>query len=118
MRYEIDGGLLLIDQGTATDPALIMEVLGRAFSDNRLQPGAGILWDARQAPAQASATRMQGMLAGMASHPGGSDRRFALLVANARQFGVTRMLAAYAESYGIGVRPFFDVGEARFWLEG
>jgi hypothetical protein len=116
ITYDVEGSVLVIHQNGETDPQQIARAIGTALTDPALPPGASMLWDARSAPAQASAATMKRMLQGFAGIGARLSRRFALLVASDLQFGVSRMLATYAEGYGIEVCCFYDPEAARAWL--
>lgn len=116
ITYRIDGPILIVEQNRETDPRRIGGAVARALADPALPPQAHMLWDARDAPAQADASTMKRLLEGFAAIGTRLSNRFAVLVANDVQFGVSRMLAAYADEYDVEVDCFYDPDEARAWL--
>ncbi|XOV87650.1 MAG: hypothetical protein ACFHX7_22300 [Pseudomonadota bacterium] len=116
MTHEIDGEILIIRQGNVTDPAEILVALGKAFADPALAPGSSLLWDATDAPAQASANKIESLLRSVGAGESPLARRCAMVVATALQHGVSRIFAAYAAEAGVDARVFHDLEEAKNWL--
>jgi hypothetical protein len=114
--YEIDGDILLIHQNGVTDPEKIVQAMGIALKEPDLLPCSHLLWDAVDAPAQASAEKMKKLLAGIGSANSILSSRFALVVASKLQYGVSRMFTVYAEDQGITSKVFYDIVEAKKWL--
>lgn len=116
MAHEIDGRILIIRQNGVTDAEEIIQAMNAAVADPRLQAGSHVLWDATDAPAQASAKKIRRLVAGFGSLSDKLSSRFAIVVENQIQFGVSRMLSAYSELVDVEVRVFFDVPTAKDWL--
>ncbi len=115
IRYEIDGEVLIIRQNGVTDPVLIAETLAAALADAKLLPKSHLLWDATDAPAQASADKMKAFVRSFDEMPQLSGR-IAMLVATDLQWGVSRMFSVYAEDAGSTAAVFYEADEAMRWL--
>jgi hypothetical protein len=118
MSHEIDGNVLVIRQNGVTDPEIIISAMSKALADPLLLQDSHLLWDATDAPAQASADKMNMLLKGVSSVGGRLSGLMAFVVGTQLQYGVSRMFSVYAESVGMQAMVFYDLDEAKSWLQG
>lgn len=116
ITYTIDRDVLIIDQNGVTDPADIRQVLKQALADPRLAGGSHLLWDATEAPAQASADKMRSLIGGRWDRSSPLSNRIAMLVTTDLQYGLSRMFSAHADEAGYRVEVFCDKDDALQWL--
>ena len=117
IEHEIDGPILVIHQNGVTDPDEIIRGMNTAFLDPRLEPESHLLWNAVDAPAQATSEKMRMLLHDVRLKSDKLSSRCAMVVASEHQYGVSRMFSAYAEGVGVDVEVFYDFDEAKVWLK-
>lgn len=118
MHYEIRDNVLTIHQGRENDEQQILRIVGEALRDPALPAGSHLIWNATQAPAQASKEKMKRLIAGLALAGDRLSLRLAVVVSNRLQFGLARMLEAYGEGAGVKVWVCEDLEEARSLVLG
>lgn len=116
ITYEIDADILVIRQNGTTDTSEIQKMMSTALKDPLLTKGSHLLWDARDAPANASTNKMKSLLHIPGSSAGILSGNIAMLVTSDRQYGVARIFSVYAEEAGVTVKVLHNEQEAKDWL--
>ena len=85
-------------------------------NDPRLQPGLGVLMDARELDYLATPPEVSNFAAPDAMPAFFAKHRLAIVVRRGAQFGVARVFAAKAEAAGAAVEVFVEEAVALAWL--
>lgn len=96
----------------------ICRMLGALNSDCRLRPEMSVLWDFRMAHAPLRRHDIQKIIDVAKSAPGRRGRgKTGIVAPNDLEFGLARMLQAYADDLPEEVGVYRDAEEAERWLD-
>lgn len=95
----------------------IKETVESAFQDARFVKGMPVLVDMRKATINRDEAELRAIAAYYISLREYIAPRFAIVTATPFIYGLSRMFKAYAESGGLQVQVFTDVGEALLFLK-
>jgi len=113
LSYEMDADVLVIRQRDNVEAEEIRTLMDAAFSSIESFKNIHLLWDASEAPAQASADKIKRLLQ-LALPLSGC---IAIVVSNKLQYGLARMTVAYGEQIGLKIQIFDNADLAKTWLD-
>jgi hypothetical protein len=120
LEYSIDraAGIVTITGGEAASPAEAEALFQAILADPNVKPGDGILRDRRHLPAP-GADVVRRSVDFLAKLPRIPTTRFAIVVAQGDKssYGMMRMLQILASGVSVEAAIFFDLEEARRWLQ-
>ena len=117
LEFERETELICVKVSGEIDPRSLARALQELESDGLSQPGRGIIFDARENQYVPSSQEVYLLCT--------SDEWWALLhrydiaivVSSSIQFGIANIIARRSESIGGRVERFYNVDDARCWLE-